>query len=104
MSFKSHQHLLGQTDKGRGHASAARGSGTGKEWSLPFVSVILSLLRRPHSRMPLAAMSDSISDTHPEHGLSLEKCQRLILSSGAIHAQPSYSQTQCSQERAVSHQ
>lgn len=54
--------------------------------------------------MPLAAMSDSISDTHPEHGLSLEKCQRLILSSGAIHAQPSYSQTQCSQERAVSHQ
>lgn len=29
---------------------------------------------------PLAAMFDSISDTHSEHGLSLEKLQCLVLS------------------------
>ena len=53
---------------------------------------------------PLAAMFDSISDTHSEHGLSLEKLQCLILSLRSIHAQPGYQQTQCSQGMAVSHQ
>ena len=86
-SFTSYQHRPGQTDR---QTWGAQGSWpAGGPWC--FVSVMLSTAGRHHCLVagPLpAAVFDSISDTHAEHGLSLEKLQHLILSRWTVHAQP----------------
>lgn len=77
-SFASYQHHLGQTDTGKEprEASLLKGSFL----VLCFCDALHAQEASVPSSHPLAAMFDSISDTHSEHGLSLEKLQRLILS------------------------
>lgn len=99
-SFASHQHLLGHTDVVR---SPGKPAWEGIFPVLCFRDALPAWEASGPGSCPLAAMFDSISDTQSEHGLSLEKPQRLILSPRSIHAQPGYSQTQCSQGTAVSH-
>lgn len=76
-SFASHQHLLGETDKSKELREASLQERTSV---LCFCDALLAQKASVPSSHPLAAMFDSISDTHPEHGLSLEKLQHLILS------------------------
>lgn len=76
-SSASHQHLLGHTDVVRSPGTPA---GEGVFPVLCFRDALPAWEASAAGSCPLAAMFDSISDTQSEHGLSLEKPQRLILS------------------------
>lgn len=75
-SFASHQHFVDQTDKTKEPREASLQVNLGAL----FRDALHAREASAPSSHPLAAMFDSTSDTHPEHGLSLEKLQHLILS------------------------